>query len=147
MPKGEERDLPDVGFGISQLLPIVVAGLKLPKGGLLVVEQPESQLHPRAQSVLGDFFCSLILSERRVLVETHSDALIDRLRLRIATNMDLEPSIGVYSIGEPCDGACDEPKELKLTEEGELRWPAGFMATGIEEEVRIGFIRRQLRNR
>ncbi|MFN2452998.1 MAG: DUF3696 domain-containing protein [Pyrinomonadaceae bacterium] len=70
----------DVGFGISQALPILVADAALPKGGTLLVNQPEVHLHPSSQALLGDYFASR-LKTRRYILETHSEYLINRLRL------------------------------------------------------------------
>jgi len=73
-----------IGFGISQLLPIVVQGLLLKKDGILIVEQPEIHLHPKIQSLLYDFLYSLTLDGKKVIVETHSSHFITRMRRRIA---------------------------------------------------------------
>lgn len=73
-----------VGFGISQILPIIVEGLRIGAGETLVLEQPELHLHPKVQSNLTDFLISLIESGKKVIIETHSDHLITRLRRRIA---------------------------------------------------------------
>lgn len=81
-----------VGFGISQILPIIVEGLRLPTGGILILEQPEAQLHPKLQSQLFDFLYSLILQGKNVFLETHSDHLITRMRRRIAEDSENEMS-------------------------------------------------------
>lgn len=73
-----------VGFGISQVLPILVEGLRMGKGSTLILEQPEIHLHPRLQSQLFDFVYSLVLEGKKVIVETHSDHFINRMRRRIA---------------------------------------------------------------
>jgi predicted ATPase len=73
-----------VGFGISQVLPIIVEGLRICNEDTLVLEQPEVHLHPKVQSSLTDFFISLIQQGKNVIIETHSDHLITRLRRRIA---------------------------------------------------------------
>ena len=73
-----------VGFGISQLLPIVVEGLIMSKNGTLILEQPEEHLHPKVQSYLFDFLYGLTLEDKTILVETHSSHFITRMRRRIA---------------------------------------------------------------
>ena len=80
--KGEAFPLADNGFGYSQLLPILVKGLLLRREGTLIVEQPELHLHPALQIRLADFFAALIISGRRVLLETHSEHMINALRVR-----------------------------------------------------------------
>jgi AAA ATPase domain len=138
-PIGQQhsRPLTDVGFGLSQVLPILAKGLSLEKGGLLVVEQPEAQLHPKPQAGLADFFCSMVKCTRNVIVETHSVELFHRLRLRAAMDDDLAAKIGVYFIDEPKNGVCCEPEPISLNEEDELEWPKGFLPEGIDKELEI----------
>lgn len=81
-----------VGFGISQILPIIVEGLRLSEGESLYLEQPEAHLHPKLQSQLFDFLYSLILQGKNVFLETHSDHLITRMRRRIAEDLTNEMS-------------------------------------------------------
>lgn len=81
---GIETSIKHVGFGISQLLPIVVEGLIMPKNGTLIIEQPEIHLHPKIQSKLYDFLYGLTLIGKKVVVETHSSHFITRMRRRIA---------------------------------------------------------------
>ena len=73
-----------VGFGISQILPIIVEGLRINENETFVLEQPELHLHPKVQSNLTDFLISLVEQDKKVIIETHSDHLITRLRRRIA---------------------------------------------------------------
>lgn len=77
-------NLSQVGFGISQLLPVLMMGLKDSKNSLLLYEQPEIHLHPRMQADLGDFFLSVAMHGKTIILETHSDYLVNRLRRRIA---------------------------------------------------------------
>ncbi len=81
---GLTTSIKHVGFGISQLLPIVIEGLRMPKNGTLILEQPENHLHPKVQSLLYDFLYGLTLQGKTVIVETHSSHFITRMRRRIA---------------------------------------------------------------
>jgi predicted ATPase len=81
---GELENLADVGYGVSQVLPVLIAGYNLGSGATFMVEQPELHLHPKAQSELGDFFCSLYKKGVQSVVETHSEHLILRLQRHIA---------------------------------------------------------------
>ncbi len=81
---GLSTSIKHVGFGISQLLPIVVEGLRIPQNGTLILEQPEIHLHPKIQSLLYDFLYGLTLQGKTVIVETHSSHFITRMRRRIA---------------------------------------------------------------
>ena len=78
------HDLTNVGVGVSQVLPIIVGSLLAPKGSCLIFEQPELHLHPKVQARLADFFLALGFGGKQCLLETHSEYLVDRLRLRIA---------------------------------------------------------------
>ena len=81
---GAKVDLIHMGYGLSQILPIIVQGLMTPRGGTFVVVDPEVHLHPQVQGILVDFFIELVERGRKVVVETHSDHIVTRLRRRIA---------------------------------------------------------------
>lgn len=81
---GVQSTIKHVGFGLSQLLPIIVQGLLMPQGATLILEQPEIHLHPKIQSGLFDFLHSLVMADKLVVIETHSDHLITRMRRRVA---------------------------------------------------------------
>ena len=86
--KGPQRNLIDVGYGVSQVLPVLVELLRvdhLRKDSLrpLLLQQPEVHLHPSAQAALGSLFCSAAGPQRQLIVETHSDHLIDRVRMEV----------------------------------------------------------------
>jgi predicted ATPase len=71
-----------VGYGVSQALPIMVEFLASPRGTCFAVQEPEIHLHPRAQAALGDIiFDMAVKDDKRFLVETHSDFMIDRFRM------------------------------------------------------------------
>jgi hypothetical protein len=78
------ENVADVGYGISQVLPVIVQGLLTRPGGVYMIQQPELHLHPDAQAALADFFLYLSLCGIRVVVETHSEYLLIRLRRRLA---------------------------------------------------------------
>ncbi|QYK46924.1 MAG: AAA family ATPase [Phycisphaeraceae bacterium] len=81
---GRPANLADVGYGVSQALPIAVQCLIAPPKQMLIVQQPEVHLHPRAQAALGSLFVRLSQSEKKsFVIETHSDYLIDRVRQHI----------------------------------------------------------------
>ena len=80
---GQKRNLIDVGYGVSQALP-VLAELFRPGGPpLFLFQQPEVHLHPSAQAALGSLFCSTSSSGRQLIVETHSEYIVDRVRMDI----------------------------------------------------------------
>lgn len=78
------RNLLDVGYGVSQVLPILVESALGPKGRMLLVQQPEVHLHPQAQAALGSFLAtSAGTGAARYVVETHSDYIVDRVAMAI----------------------------------------------------------------
>jgi energy-coupling factor transporter ATP-binding protein EcfA2 len=78
-------NLIDVGYGVSQVLPVVIQSVLLRWNSLLLLQQPEAQLHPKAQAALGSFFVDIVSKARKTLViETHSDYIVDRIRQEIA---------------------------------------------------------------
>ncbi|MDR1980272.1 MAG: AAA family ATPase [Tannerellaceae bacterium] len=96
---GVESTIRQVGFGISQVLPIIVEGLRMDKNGLLILEQPEIHLHPKVQSLLFDFIYSMSLTGKQFLIETHSDHFITRMRRRIAeSNSDLYKNVNMVFV-------------------------------------------------
>lgn len=85
---GKERNLIDVGYGVSQALPIIIQTALSNTRDTVLIQQPEVHLHPRAQAALGDFFTRLIrVGRRRLIIETHSDYIIDRVRSVVAKGL------------------------------------------------------------
>ncbi len=80
--KGPWRNLIDVGYGISQVLPLVTELLRRDAPSIFLLQQPEVHLHPSAQAALGTLFCQ-VAKDRQMIVETHSDHLINRIRMDI----------------------------------------------------------------
>ena len=91
--KGPWRNLIDAGYGVSQALPPVVELLKAPDSPLdelpeyrlpaLLLQQPEVHLHPQAEAALGTLFASTAATGRQIIAETHSDYIIDRVRMDV----------------------------------------------------------------
>lgn len=89
--KGMKRNLVDVGYGVSQVLPLLVELLSDDES-LFLLQQPEVHLHPRAQAALGSLFCTTAASGRQLIVETHSEYIVDRVRMDIRDRTtDLKP--------------------------------------------------------
>ena len=80
--KGPQRNLTDVGYGVSQVLPVIIELLQK-DASLFLLQQPEVHLHPSAQAALATFFCEIAKPNRQLVVETHSDHLLDRVRMDI----------------------------------------------------------------
>ena len=81
--KGPRRNLIDVGYGVSQVLPVISELLREDAPAMFLLQQPEVHLHPRAQAALGSLFCQITRHDRQLIVETHSDHLLDRVRMDV----------------------------------------------------------------
>lgn len=121
--------LPDVGFGVSQILPIIVESLRATRGDTIILEQPEIHLHPRVQAALADFFVARAQDGVRFLVESHSEYMIKRFCRRVAEASiegisDLV-NIEFVSQEDPTEGAIS--RKVKINSYGEIEnWPKGF---------------------
>jgi len=137
-PKTRERPLQAVGVGVSQVLPILVAGLLAPEGTILIMEQPELHLHERPQARLGDFFYGLTRVGKQVFVETHSAVLINQLRFLMVTRGDeARDAITIYFVEQDEQGdAKFEP--IRISKGGAIEnWPDGFFDESFRQEGRI----------
>jgi len=137
----QPHDITEVGFGVSQVLPVLVQGLMQPTSSLMIVDLPEAHLHPWPQARLADFFCSLVLSGRCALIETHSEVFFHRLRLRAEMDKSLSDQIAVYFMDEPRDGDCTLPRQVGLARSDQIRWPSGFLAEAWDTQKAINIIR------
>ncbi len=81
--KGLKQNLIDVGYGISQVLPILTELLLPENSRMALLQQPEIHLHPSAQAALGTLFCEIASQGRQLIIETHSNFLIDRIRMDV----------------------------------------------------------------
>ena len=81
--KGPMRNLIDVGYGVSQVLPVITELLRQDAPSMFLLQQPEVHLHPSAQAALGSLFCQVAAPDRQLIIETHSDHLLDRVRMDV----------------------------------------------------------------
>jgi predicted ATPase len=131
-------DMIHVGTGVSQLLPVLVLGLLAQLDDTLVIEHPELHLHPRLQTRLADFFLFLALTRRQVLVETHSEYIINRLRYRIVApgGEVVRDKIGIVFADLKKGATTFSP--VSVNEYGAIdAWPIGFFDEGANEAERI----------
>ena len=106
-----DYNITNVGFGVSQVLPILVAGLIERKDELLMLEQPEIHLHPAAQMAIADFLLSMAANQRGLIIETHSDHIINRVVKRVLQDKSgqLNEMIKIYYVNS-------EERENPITE-------------------------------
>lgn len=121
------HSLADSGFGYSQVLPILVRGLMAAKKATLIVEQPELHLNPGVQIRLAEFFVSLILAGKQVLLETHSEHMVNAIRVLIAEQESaaLIGRCNIFYIRACGDGPQVQP--LSIDANGSVSdWPYEF---------------------
>ena len=80
---GHPLKITNVGYGISQILPLITEVIARPENSWFAIQQPEIHLHPKAQAAFGDFIFSFAVEKKNFIIETHSDYMIDRFRLRV----------------------------------------------------------------
>jgi predicted ATPase len=135
--RGERKsNLMDVGFGISQVLPMLVLSYFVPQGTTIVAEQPEIHLHPRAQSGLAELMVRVAKTRRvQFLVETHSEHLFRRLQYLIAAGTASPDDCALYYVERDEPGA--KLTVLDTNEFGQIsNWPEQFFGDAMGETAR-----------
>ncbi|WP_150130889.1 AAA family ATPase [Janthinobacterium sp. LM6] len=124
----------DVGFGVSQALPVLVSLLVAAKGQMVLIEQPELHLHPRAQSKLSEIIARAVKRGVTVVIETHSNILILGIQTLVAANKLTPSDVGLnwFSIN---DGGITTISKGSLDRLGAFgEWPTDFMETSLYAE-------------
>ena len=126
--RAEWTRAPNAGFGISYAIPIVVAALRAKVGGLLLVENPEAHLHPAGQSRMGAFLAQVAADGVQILLETHSDHILNGIRVAVAGgNAALTPEQAVIHFFRAEDDGGPVLESMELRRTGQLTaWPVGF---------------------
>ena len=120
--------LTDVGFGISQLLPVIVGDIELGDDSTLFAAQPEIHLHPNAQASYADYLVRQLAGTKNYVVETHSEYLLNRLRLAIVKGQLKEDDIRVYYLSQERDAS--KLHQIRFTRSGQiLGAPKDFFET------------------
>ena len=133
-----DLDLTAVGVGVSQTLPVIVACLLADPGSLVILEQPELHLHPAVQQRLADFFVACVESGRQLLVETHSEYLVSRLRLHIAQDVTDQTGNAIQLLFAKQEQGVTTFDAVETTPYGALEeWPEGFFDQAALESERI----------
>ena len=130
---GVKVDISDVGFGVSQILPILVEGLRMDEGQTLLLEQPEIHLHPKLQMQLTDFFIAMAKNNKNTIIETHSEHIINRLVRRCLEDDEIRKMINIYFIDENSN-----IELIKINKKiGIENWPKNFFDQAANEQKEI----------
>jgi predicted ATPase len=129
---GPEVRLTDVGFGVSQVLPVLILCYHVPEGSILILEQPEAHLHPKVQSELADLLIEVVKNRQlQIILESHSEHLILRLMRRIAEEQISADDTAFYFC--QMNEGTSEIERLNVDDYGNIaNWPENFFgdATG-----------------
>jgi predicted ATPase len=133
-PNSSEVLITDVGFGVSQILPVLVLCYYAPKSSTLIFEQPEIHLHPLVQAGLADVFIDVIKNRNmQIILESHSEHLLRRLQRRIAEEQLQENDAALYFCQLNEQGN-SELIPLELDAYGNINnWPVGFFGDEMGE--------------
>lgn len=149
-PTGIDRevDLTSVGVGVSQVLPVILLCLLAEPGTLVILEQPELHLHPKLQQDLADFLLACTRAGRQLVIETHSEHLVNRLRYRIAQDETDETHGLIRLVFAENEAGVTSYREPEINTYGGLGedWPAGFLdltARESQELVRQALAKRK----
>ena len=132
---GPEVPLTDVGFGVSQVLPLLTQCYHVPENSILIFEQPEAHLHPKVQSDLADILIDVVKNRNvQIILESHSEHLLNRLQRRIAEEHITAEDTAFYfcqiNIGT------SKIERLKVDEYGNIsNWPQDFFGDDVGDLV------------
>lgn len=116
-----------VGFGLIYTLPIIAAALALRNNGLLLVENPEAHLHPFSQSRIGVFLALMASTGRQIFIETHSDHVVNGIRLAVRYNLIPAEEVCVNFFTRPMQSDSTKVISIRSSPNGRLTpWPEGF---------------------
>lgn len=131
--KGSRRVvLPDVGFGVSQILPVIALCFYAPSGSTVLLEQPEIHLHPSVQAGLADVLIDAMNRGVQIVVESHSEHLLRRLQRRVAEERVRPEDVRLYFVEH--DGTRSSIRHLEMDTYGNIaNWPEGFFGDDFDE--------------
>lgn len=132
-PKSAPVLITDVGFGVSQILPVLVLCFYVPEGSTIILEQPEIHLHPAVQAGLADVLVETALARHvQIIVESHSEHLLMRLQRRIAEERMKPDDLALYFVQH--EDASSSITALDVDLWGNIRnWPEGFFGDALGE--------------
>ncbi|MBU4273229.1 MAG: DUF3696 domain-containing protein [Planctomycetes bacterium] len=136
-PSSAEVLITDVGFGVSQVLPVLVLCYYVPEGSIILLEQPEIHLHPSVQSGLADVFIDAVKNRGiQIILESHSEHLLHRLRRRIADETIVPADTALYFCEMGKEASSLTPLDVNLFGDIE-NWPEDFFGDEFGEMAAI----------
>lgn len=144
--KTDEFDAENVGFGLSYILPLLVAILSADKGSLILIENPEAHLHPNGIAKLTELMCLAAQAGIQIIIETHSDHVINGIlvqckRFEETQNGIARQNVAIYHFDRDETKHCTAVKNIEIEENGLVRYtPKGFFDQfTIDRKYLMGF--------
>ena len=106
----EWRRPANIGYGLTYAFPILVAGLLAKPGQILIIDSPEAHLHPMGQSRIGEFLSVIAASGVQIILETHSDHVLNGIRLAVSKNKIEHDKVAVHFFSPDMDEGNNGPK-------------------------------------
>jgi predicted ATPase len=132
----QKTNMLDVGYGVSQVLPLIVDAERAVGNKLLLLQQPEVHLHPKAQAALGSMIKDWVGKGKKVVVETHSDYLVDRLRLEVKREKLKHEQLTIYFLDQK--NKQTTVHKLDVDKEGNiLNAPEGYRDFFLREQMAL----------
>jgi predicted ATPase len=117
----------NVGFGLTYVMPVIVALLSAPRGGLVIIENPEAHLHPRGQSQIGALCALAAAAGVQVIVETHSDHILNGIRVAVRGGRLAPEDVVIHFFAQQDTAASPETHSPRIDSDGRFdQWPEGF---------------------
>jgi predicted ATPase len=126
------------GFGASQILPLIIQALVADEDDLTIAEQPEIHLNPKLQCELADLFVFMAKRRQKIIVETHSEYMLLRLRKLVAEKAISSDDIAVYFISK--EKGYSNIKEIPIQKDGHIKtedWPKDFFEDSLRESLAL----------
>jgi len=140
----------NIGFGVTYVLPIIVNCLISKPRDVIIIENPEAHLHPKAQTQLGMFLCQVASAGIQVIIETHSDHIIDGMRRAVVDNIMSKQDI-IINFNSVVNDEMNRKiyvEQLEIDVNGEINhWPDGFMSQKSDDMEAILFSRMERRKK
>ena len=132
----EMVSIADVGFGVSQVLPVLLALVAAEPNQLVYIEQPEVHLHPNAQVILAQIICEAVARKVRVVVETHSELMLLSIQTAVANGLLEGSSVEMHWFSRDVETGATTISSGTLPDDGSLgAWPADFSSVTLDAQL------------
>lgn len=133
----EEMSAVNTGFGISYLLPMLVGILSAKPGALILIENPEAHVHPKGQSVLMELVARAVKAGIQIIIETHSDHIINGSLVNVKRGILSDDSLKVYFFNRDEERHVAQPHQLQVTDSGQIKRPPKDFFDQMQIDLRV----------